>query len=389
MTTITHNKNITNPGDQHLDLELLRKEGAGEFVDRLNRIQSLKSQISAIEDTITVKKRVLIRQLSEFPPGLKIPVPWMNNKEVPLEEAIPLFQARERELYLDLRYLRDPLGENYDQFIDLKSHVIRHTEPQFKAHKEKIQEKLKFAKEKREIQDLCFELRWLEREYLTFSQTHSDVISPEVQERLFVAEELIILPDLKAQQDAAARITAQLRSATARIDSVLNEMSSIKHCFLKYHQLQRELINLNNDLNDLQQTPLVIPNEEGELVAMDFNRAYQERYERTEATKGKEDDVRYNLLMQIESDFFQIESLAEEIEETTQQIEKLELRLDNQYLAVKEARTRLDAIAKNNYKCKSISRACHDLLRLNSELLDNDGKLQSIQEPDFEYYFDF
>lgn len=378
-------KDIAN----HLNIEHLRNDGAGEFVDRIDAINSLKNRISALHDTITVKERTLTRQLSEFPPGLKIPVPWMNHKEVPLDDAIPLFQARQKELYLDLRYLRDPCGENYEEFMALESHVLKHTVPQFKAHKERIQEQLKFAKEKKEIRELSSELRWLQREYLTFTDMHRDTISPEVQERLYDAEALIVLPDLKPQHESALCITKNLRTCTARINSVLDELDSIKHCFLKYRAIQIELIDLNNELKSHRETALVIPNEEGELIAMDFNRAYDERYARTEATKGHEDIVRYNLLMQIDSDFFPMDSVVEEIEKTSKEIEEQELCLDNQSLVVRNARTQLDEIAKKPSKIKSINQYCNDLLRLHCELLRNDKVLKSIENPELGCYFNF
>ncbi|MBX7065625.1 MAG: hypothetical protein K1X28_00200 [Parachlamydiales bacterium] len=170
----------------------LRDERSLPFIQRLADIEYLTDRIAYKSNQIEGDERTLTRRLSESPPALRVPIPWQKDeqgkpKEVPMEEAIPIFEARRNALLRPIAEMIPGADEAFEKgYNEYQPLIHKAINSQFKEHKAHIQKQLEMIKK---INAMKRELNNRVRDYCIFAEKYYCEIDGEWSRRLIDAVE--------------------------------------------------------------------------------------------------------------------------------------------------------------------------------------------------------
>lgn len=353
-------------------VHVFRSERALPFVSRLADIEHLVLDIADKSEGIEGDERTLARRLSE-PPHIRVPIPWEKDeqgkpKEVPFEEAIPVFQERQRILHQQVAQMVPGGDEIYeDGFSRHKPLIEKAIAAQIKEHRAKIKQQLRMIKE---IEADKRKLYARIREYADFADEYYGYVQEGTSKQVIhFYEGVFVQPNLSFQDSCASKIQRAYRRHSKKIEQLLAQLHLIQFAFQDYKEIQSHVLAAQKRFEDFCYVQIA-----GRL--MHYNEA-ADLYARKIKQAGESEDLEG--LAKLDVEFKPLFDKIEEMHRLSDEISDSSLELDQKYTRFKEAAKKLDAFYEQNpgiYKNPRISDHLGMLSIFKAQILANEELIQ-------------
>lgn len=322
-------------------IHVFRKERALPFISRLADIEHLVLQIADKSEQIEGDERTLTRRLSE-PPPIRVPIPWEKDehgkpKEVSFEEAVPLFQERERILYKEVAQMVPGGDEIYENgFSGYKPLIQKAIAAQIKEYRAKIKKQLETIKE---VEAGKKRLYTRIREYVDFADQYHGCVQEGISKQIIRNyERLIVQPNLSFQDGCASKIQRAYRKHSEKIERLLSQLHSIQFAFHDYQDIQSHIIAVQKRYEDSLYVEI------GGHI-MHYNDAadlYEQKIKQADESEDMEGMARLDV------EFKPLFDKIGEIHQLSREISDSTLELGQKKIQFKKAVEKLDAFYEQN-----------------------------------------